>query len=872
MRWQIFVFVPFLFFSNQDLHTAPKISFNSDIPLSKEEFFYITDLKPTGTITKADLNHAQKQLKIKKRFRSIEVERGKDVHFTLKAHWIFKQAILRGILFGKQQYEDLYLLQPGDLFDIALHEESIINIKQFLFEQGYFAGTVDEELVYDRRLKTISAKIRINRGRHFFINRVTAEGKKLQHFLNSILKNKRYTKELLARAKEKVITILKKHGSLKNKITIKRHVDRATRKVSILFLVTLQQKQTYNFQGNRFFSEEEIKKKLFDEEEPYWMLAPKIIAQKLLYEYYKHGFWQTRIQILSSRKRGDRKKTKFTIHEGVRVKIQEITKSFFFHKLLKQKFYNETFLQDGIEKLKTFYIEHGFWDFSIKKQEFVKTTKPNTYKIILHIKRGTQRFLKTKSGIKPFDPEVIQKKRTEILSRLRDEGYWYANVTANITSTKKSAHTEIITLNWKINKGEKVVFDKIFMRGNTKLPFSKIIKTIPIKIGDVWDRKKLDLAQKKLTDLDIFKYIQVKPKYLASKHHKKPIVITLLDDNPFEVKLRAGYFLTSKNFLLKRESTPKVGGTLLMKNPFNQAGKISFNAEITKFERDIDLDYHVPQPYNFPVNAQAKIYAHKYVHPLELGKSDSAYEALQNGFLLGITKEYNSTNNFGLSIGNEWMTTSRARGNLKLTRNMINNTIPYFFLEPSIVLDQMDDKLKTTRGSLTFLSCKTMIPYANRSTTYKIGIDRSQFFPLPRNVVVAIRLRWGHIFRQAFEEIMPIERFFLGGESSVRGYSKDTVPPLGEGTIQGGSSMINGNAELRFPIYKDFGAVLFCDVGVLSQSGFCGFRKRWHPTSGFGFRYQTPIGALRFDIGWKWKKSFVTDTGYAWYLTLGQVF
>jgi outer membrane translocation and assembly module TamA len=169
--------------------------------------------------------------------------------------------------------------------------------------------------------------------------------------------------------------------------------------------------------------------------------------------------------------------------------------------------------------------------------------------------------------------------------------------------------------------------------------------------------------------------------------------------------------------------------------------------------------------------------------------------------------------------------------------------------------------------------------------------DQSLFYPLYKNeenphrsVVTALRLRWGHIFRQNFEEIMPIERFFLGGPYSVRGYSKDTVPPLGqttklvdgktvtEYTIQGGSSMLNGNIELRFPIYKSFGGVVFQDIGVLSQSGFSGFTSRWYPASGYGLRYHTPIGALRFDMGWKWKKSFPGDSSYAWYLTLSQIF
>ena len=131
---------------------------------------------------------------------------------------------------------------------------------------------------------------------------------------------------------------------------------------------------------------------------------------------------------------------------------------------------------------------------------------------------------------------------------------------------------------------------------------------------------------------------------------------------------------------------------------------------------------------------------------------------------------------------------------------------------------------------------------------------------------------------------MPIERFYLGGPYSVRGYEKDALPPFGEAstikdgkehkefTIQGGGSMVNTNLELRFPLVKNFNFVLFQDVGALSQKGFLGFKETWHPSSGFGIRYKTPVGALRFDIGWKWKKRIADDSPYAWHLTFGEAF
>ena len=43
--------------------------------------------------------------------------------------------------------------------------------------------------------------------------------------------------------------------------------------------------------------------------------------------------------------------------------------------------------------------------------------------------------------------------------------------------------------------------------------------------------------------------------------------------------------------------------------------------------------------------------------------------------------------------------------------------------------------------------------------------------------------------------------------------------------------------------------------------------------AGFGFRYNTPIGPIRFDIAFKLDRKYLDfESPYVWYLTLGQAF
>ena len=86
--------------------------------------------------------------------------------------------------------------------------------------------------------------------------------------------------------------------------------------------------------------------------------------------------------------------------------------------------------------------------------------------------------------------------------------------------------------------------------------------------------------------------------------------------------------------------------------------------------------------------------------------------------------------------------------------------------------------------------------------------------------------------------------------------------------------MMNINFEARVPLGKKrMHGVLFQDFGLLSKDIRTLLEtKKLLAATGFGFRYVTPIGPLRFDIGWKWHKIDKDDSSYAWFLTFGHAF
>jgi outer membrane protein assembly factor BamA len=110
-----------------------------------------------------------------------------------------------------------------------------------------------------------------------------------------------------------------------------------------------------------------------------------------------------------------------------------------------------------------------------------------------------------------------------------------------------------------------------------------------------------------------------------------------------------------------------------------------------------------------------------------------------------------------------------------------------------------------------------------------------------KNLVLAGRVKFGLIEPMQNTPDIPIfRRFFSWGSGSVRGYRLDYLGPRDQsGNPIGGDSVLEGNLEVRFPIYKDIRGVTFLDCGNVFLR-----LKNTNPGqlkygSGVGLRYQT---------------------------------
>ncbi len=137
---------------------------------------------------------------------------------------------------------------------------------------------------------------------------------------------------------------------------------------------------------------------------------------------------------------------------------------------------------------------------------------------------------------------------------------------------------------------------------------------------------------------------------------------------------------------------------------------------------------------------------------------------------------------------------------------------------------------------------------------HEVSAEGRYYQSLGSRVVVAVRARAGSIDSSGPEdELVPFfKRYFLGGSTNLRGWGRFEVSPLsGEGNPIGGHSFANFSTEVRFPIFGDFGAVLFLDGGNVWTNPWDLNLNDLRYDVGPGLRYNTKIGPVRLDVGWQ---------------------
>lgn len=132
---------------------------------------------------------------------------------------------------------------------------------------------------------------------------------------------------------------------------------------------------------------------------------------------------------------------------------------------------------------------------------------------------------------------------------------------------------------------------------------------------------------------------------------------------------------------------------------------------------------------------------------------------------------------------------------------------------------------------------------------------------LPRTRVL-VRGEWGATAVRELDRLPLSQRFFTGGDTTVRGFAYQSLGPRNEdGDVTGGRYLTTASVELERLIAGNWGAAVFADAGNVSAER----RMSLEHAAGVGLRWRSPVGMLRVDVA----QPLSTDDGPRLHLSLG---
>lgn len=208
----------------------------------------------------------------------------------------------------------------------------------------------------------------------------------------------------------------------------------------------------------------------------------------------------------------------------------------------------------------------------------------------------------------------------------------------------------------------------------------------------------------------------------------------------------------------------------------------------------------------------------------------------------------------------------------------ITLTLPYAGF--GLAYDSRDNKVLTQRGVLANLDISGTGSVLGADLTFvRLYAQLAGFSPLGqvagRPLTWATSLRLGLAETGGGQELIRSERFFAGGEYSVRGYPTESLGPQEDlGFIQrplGGGALLVLNQELRVALPLDLTGVVFVDAGGVWETPSTVRLGEVVMSTGVGLRASTPLGVLRLDTAFPLHRR-PTDPRYKLYLGFGSTF
>jgi outer membrane protein insertion porin family len=586
-------------------------------------------------------------------------------------------------------------------------------------------------------------------------------------------------------------------------------------------------------------------------------------VDKMLSLYHKEGYPFARIVPVINSDEGNLD-ISFFVYEGERIKVRTITiggitPSFKNLKdimaLREGEYYNPELIETDKDSIREFYGSLGYIDVQVKDIEAKIDKVSKTAEIVVEIEEGKKTEVEsveisgvdadTKSkltallGIKPGSPynEVdISDARFRILEYFDNNGY--PNVDVNIVRNIRDYRASIL---FKVEEGKKRFFGKTVIMGNKQTKYEVINRQLINKEGQPYSFRSLAEDRQKLYRLGLFTDTEIQT--MDAGGDKEDVLMKVTEGDAGSVDFGFGYgdYEKFRGF-----------SEISYKNLWGTNREVLFRIDLSTLDKRFILQYE--EPWFMGINLPFRVfYIYESKEELNVANDEILYRLDRYGVTAGSEKKVSNTVKIALDYEFSFVKTFDVQPDVVLSRED-TGTLAISGIKSALVYDTRDNPIDPKKGILAGIEAKWATFLLFSETNFvKFQVYANNYQKLTNMITLATSVRGGAAFGYRNTDELPIvERFFLGGRSTVRGYDQDTLGPKGaDGNPTGGNAFLMGNIEFRTSIGKGIGLVPFIDMGNVWVNAGDVNPKDLKYATGLGLRYSTPVGPLSVDYGFK---------------------
>jgi outer membrane protein assembly complex protein YaeT len=513
--------------------------------------------------------------------------------------------------------------------------------------------------------------------------------------------------------------------------------------------------------------------------------------------------------------------------------------------------------------------------------------------------------LNTQTG-QPFSDANVAQDRDILLNYYFNRGF--PNATFEATATPAPDHRMDVVFH--IHEGERVYVNQVLVSGREFTRPYVIDRELQMKTGDPLSQSSLLDTQQKLYDVGIFSQVDTAVQNPDGTEPSKNVLVEVREAKRYTFNYGGGFEFQSgqpagtTQPLGQTGISPLASFDVTRLNFGGHGHTITFESRVGRLQQRGLISYEAPQWFNHP--KWKLTFTGFFDHTLDVSTFTS--QRLEGTVQAGQTISKSS------SIAYRFNYRLVKATNIAVSPEQIPIlSQPVRLGEPGFgyIRNRRDNDLETTRGSYISVDAGVAAGvFGSEADFSRLLVQGSTYHPFAkrrgstrewvfaRSTRIGLENPFGNtIITQPGEPtppnhtLVPLpERFLMGGGNSHRGFGLNQAGPRDPttGFPLGGSALFLNNLELRFPpptlpfVQNNMSFALFHDLGNVFTDGqhMVDSLLRWHQAKGYctqtsnqeapitgqpaaacnynyishaiglGVRYKTPVGPVRFDLGY----------------------